>query len=738
MRDPDLTGLAVMIAATLAAAAAGSPAHAAVASLPEADLENITVYARRLTPVARVAATVTVLDQVQIERSLSADVKELVRYEPGLTVRNDPFRFGLDTFSVRGLGGNRVAVEIDGIPAAGGFAVGSYSDSGRSFIDLAFVDRIEFLRGPASSLYGSDAIGGIVAMSTLQPARLLDEGAGRYGVRTETGYANVDDGWHVAAIGAAAAGPGALLLGYVRREGNEPGTAANVDPDPRSYTSDSVLLKYRLDEVAGGPLTIAVEGGQVRQDTSVQAFLGVGRFAATTRLVGDDSVQRYRASVDQSLPASRWHDGLDWRVYLQGTETQQDTYETRRAVPPRTPPLQIDRQFSFDERTYGAEATVVDAVTAGHYKHDFVYGFEASRTRIDERRDGLQTNLTTGATTSTILGETLPVRDLPISDVTEIGLFAQDEFSPAGGRWTLVPALRVDYYDLNPRPDSIYEADNPSSTAVGLSDVSIAPKLGATYQFTDSLGAYVQYAHGFRSPPPEEVNIGLEIPLFNVRAIPNPDLKAEKSDGYEVGLRWRAPTVNVTASLYDNEYRDFIESKVNLGPDPATGVILFQSQNIARARIYGAELSVTLHGEALSAALDGWSGRLAAAWSRGTDLEQDAPLNSVDPASAVLGLRYDARSGRWGSELTLTAVEAKTEVDDTPIDLYQTGGYATLDWVANLDLGHGLSLNAGVFNLGNARYIEWADVRGRAANDPLVPYYTRPGRNASVTLHWAF
>jgi hemoglobin/transferrin/lactoferrin receptor protein len=737
-RRPSPNRLPVLIAATLAAAAAEQSAHAAVPAAPEAGLETITVYARRLTPVTRVAATVTVLDQVQIARELSSDMKELVRYEPGLTVRNDPFRFGLDTFSVRGLGGNRVAVEIDGIPAAGGFAVGSYSDTGRSFIDLAFVDRIEFLRGPASSLYGSDAIGGIVAMSTLQPATLLGDGAGTYGVRMESGYANVDDGWHVAAMGAAAAGPGALLLGYVRREGNEPKTAADVQPDPRSYTSDSALLEYRLDALAGGPLTFSLEGGQLRQDTSVQAFLGVGRFAATTRLVGDDSAQRYRVSVDQAMPAAGWYDGLDWRVYLQGTETQQDTYETRRAVPPRTPPTQTNRQFSFDERTYGAEATVVQALTAGQHRHDVVYGFEASRTRIDERRDGVQTNLVTGATTSTILGETLPVRDLPISDVTEIGVFAQDEFSPADGHWSLVPALRVDYYDLSPQSDALYEADNPSSTAVGLHDVSIAPKLGATYQFTDSLGGYLQYAHGFRSPPPEEVNIGLEIPLFNVRAVPNPDLKAEKSDGYEAGLRWRSPTLNVTASLYDNEYRDFIESKVNLGPDPATGVILFQSQNIARARIYGAELGVTLHGEALSPALEDWSGRLAAAWSRGTDLERDEPLNSVDPASAVLGLRYDAHSGRWGSELTLTLVAAKNDVNDTPVDLYQTDGYSTLDWVANLDLGHALTLNAGVFNLGNTRYIEWADVRGRAANDPLVPYYTRPGRNASVTLHWAF
>lgn len=730
--------LSRFVGALLAAASAGHGSQAASADAVNAEIDTVTVYARRLTPVTRVAAAVTVIDQARIERTLAADVKDLVRYEPGLTVRNDPFRFGLDTFSVRGLGGNRVAVEIDGIPAAGGFAVGSYSDTGRSFVDIAFIDRVEFLRGPASSLYGSDAIGGIVAMTTLVPSSLLSQASGTLGVRTEAGYGDVDHGWHVAALGAAQAGPGSLLLGYVRREGTSLDTAASVEPDPRDYASDSVIAKYRFDAVAGGPLTVAAEGGRVHQDTSVQAFLGVGRFATTTRLAGDDSVRRYRLSVDHALPAGGWYDGLDWRVYVQGVDTRQDSYETRNAVPPRTPPLQIDRQFSFDERAIGAEAIFVGARSAGRYRHDLAYGVEASQSRIDERRDGLQTNLTNGVSTSTILGEVLPVRDLPVSDVTEIGVFAQDEISSPQGRWTLVPALRVDYHDLAPRADATYREDNPSSTPVGLRDVSLAPKLGVTYQFSDELGGFFQYARGFRAPPPEEVNIGLEIPLFNVRAVPNPDLQAEKSDGFEVGLRWRTAAVSLTASVYDNEYRDFIESKVNLGPDPGTGATLFQSQNVAQARIYGAELSVTLRGEAISPALDGWSGRLAAAWMRGKDLVQHEPLNSVDPPSAVLGLRYDASSGRWGSELTLTAVEAKTSVDDTPVVLYETGGYATLDWVANVYLGRGLSLNAGVFNLTDTNYIEWTDVRGRAANDPLIPYYTRPGRNAAVTLHWAF
>jgi hemoglobin/transferrin/lactoferrin receptor protein len=77
-------------------------------------------------------------------------------------------------------------------------------------------------------------------------------------------------------------------------------------------------------------------------------------------------------------------------------------------------------------------------------------------------------------------------------------------------------------------------------------------------------------------------------------------------------------------------------------------------------------------------------------------------------------------------------------VDDSRAELYETDGYVTLDLLAHYDFRPGLRLNAGLFNLTDAEYIEWADARGRPASDPLVPYYTRPGRNASITLHWTF
>jgi len=737
-----LNRFGLLFTAVLAGSVASAGQPQGAYGTGDAELETVMVYARRLQPVTRVAATVTVIDQSDVQRTLASDVKQLVRYEPGLSVRSDPFRFGLDTFTVRGMTGNRVAVEIDGIPSAPGFAIGSYSDSGRAFVDLAFVQRVEVLRGPASSLYGSDAIGGVVAMTTLRPSSVL---SGREGTAlgTEAGYDTSDDGWHAAVIGAGRLGPAELLLGYVHRQGNEADTAADVTPDPRDYAADSLLATAQFETVPGGPLTITAEGGRLEQQTDVDAWEEQEgtRFANTVALRGDDSGARYRTSVAQDLDASRAYDSANWIAYWQGTDTRQDTFEQRKAVPavpprPPQPPVELDRRFRFEERVLGAEFTAVKSIEQGNTTHDLVYGFELSGTRLEEMRNGTQTNLETGATTKTILGETYPLRDFPNSDVVEAGLFAQDEIRFAGDRWSVIPALRVDYYDLSPKPDRLYREDNPRTPVVGLDDVSVSPKLGVARRFGDGLVAYFQYANGFRAPPPEDVNIGLDLPLLNVRAIPNPDLKPEKSNGYELGIRYDGGHLRFEAAGYYNDYDDFIESKVNLGADPDTGVIVFQSRNIARARIYGTEFSATARADEWLPALDGWTARLAAAWSKGDDLERDEPLNSVDPGSALLSIAYDAPSGAWRGELVTTAVAAKREVDRSRVDLYRTDSYLTLDLLGRVELGRGLWLDAGLFNLTDREYIQWADVRGRPVGDPLIPYYTQPGRSVAMTLHW--
>lgn len=724
----------------MSGAALALPALAATTPAGEDEIETVTVYALRPTPVARVAAAVTVIDQASIERALATDIKQLVRYEPGLVARRDPFRFGVDGISVRGLGGNRVRIEVDGISAASSFSVGAYANVGRSFIDLAFVERVEILRGPASSLYGSDAIGGIVAIRSIGPAALLESASQAVAARLAAGYQSEDQGWNASAIAAGRLGPGNWLMGYVHREGREMDTAAAVRPNPRQYQSDSVLLKYEIASFPGGPLGITAEGGRTRQETAVNAFIGTPpRFVYTTALDGKDWNQRQRYSVSQALDHVGVFGNLEWRLYGQDVDTRQDSYETRTAAPPRTPPLQIDRQFRLRERSAGFELSAVRSWRGGGIVHELVSGVEAERRRIDERRDGLQTNLLTGIPTNVILGETMPVRDLPVSDVSEIGLFAQDEMALGDSRWRLIPALRLDYYALQPRVDLIYHGSSAGRGPASLHDVSFTPKLGLSYRITESASAFFQYARGFRAPPPGDVNFGFQVLLLNYEAVPNPDLRPERSDGYELGMRWHSPLLEWHASLYYNDYRDFIESKINLGADPLTGMTQFQSRNVEAARIWGGEGGLVLRADPDASRLAGWSGRLGGSWARGRDVTRSQPLNSVGPASAVIALRFDASSGSWGSELVTTSVAAKRDIDHSRARLHATPAYTTIDWRFNLRFGSsGLLLDAGIANIGNRSYIEWEDIRGRAQDDPLVPYYTRPARSYSLGLRWEY
>ncbi len=265
------------------------------------ELETIYVYGRVPVPEPRVAASVVSFDAASIAAELVGDARDLVRYTPGLAVRNDPHRFGLDSFAIRGLGGNRVAVEVDGMPAAPGFAVGSYSDSGRSFVDTALIERVEILRGPASALYGSDAIAGVVSARTVDAARLL--GGADTALSLRSGYTGADGGWNAALLGAARVGAVDGFVGYVRREGQELDSAADdIEPNPRDYASDALLLKLEAAGVPGGPLRLWLYAQQIQQQTSVDSYLLTpGRFANTTELLGDDRQDLQRATLTQTI-----------------------------------------------------------------------------------------------------------------------------------------------------------------------------------------------------------------------------------------------------------------------------------------------------------------------------------------------------------------------------------------------------------------------------------------------------
>ena len=69
--------------------------------------------------------------------------------------------------------------------------------------------------------------------------------------------------------------------------------------------------------------------------------------------------------------------------------------------------------------------------------------------------------------------------------------------------------------------------------------------------------------------------------LLNYEVRPNPDLRPERSHGFEAGWRWQDEGLRASVTAYRNRYRDLIESRANLGIDPVSGATIFQSVNRA-------------------------------------------------------------------------------------------------------------------------------------------------------------
>jgi hemoglobin/transferrin/lactoferrin receptor protein len=714
----------------LSAALSSAFAAEADRGTTERFLEEVIVVAARLPrPVQDVVGTVDVVTHEELSESLAMRTADVVRYIPGVSVTQDGTRFGDSGFTIRGLSGNRVVYLIDGIPVADQFDVGDFSDATQDYLVPDAIARIEVLRGPASALFGSDALGGVVAVLTRDPEDFLDGAPLR--VATSATYSGADDSGMINASLAAAAESVGGVLHVSRLDGHEIDSAAGGPEDAIDRTRDSALAKLNWTLANGDRLRVRADAYRDEVASEIETVLGFGRrYINTTSLEGDDSRRRSTAALgyDFERDATLMRAGrLD--LYFANTSVEQRTDELREIA---APPLAIEREFHYDQELWGALADFEGRFEIGATRHRFGWGFSYDERRIDEYRDGLETNLLTGASTSNLLGEDMPVRDFPDSKVRELGVYVHDEMDV--GRATLIPGLRFDAYEMDAEADAMYSADNPNTPVVDADQSSWSPKLGMLFRLSDGWTAFAQYAHGFRAAPFEDVNIGLDIPRFNFRAIPNPDLKPESSDGLELGLRFGSGWLGLSTSVFGAKYDDFIESRVNLGPDPATGVLIFQSQNIAEARVYGAEFK-------LEADLERWAKGLsvaaAANWTRGENADNDQPLNSVDPPEAVLRVAWAPRASMRFALMT-TLVAAQDRVDESTADLFTPGSYVTIDTLATFEPLRNVRIDLGVFNLLDETYWQWSTVRTRPENDPMIGALSAPGRYGSASVRVAF
>ncbi len=679
--------------------------------------------ARMSRAVEDVVGRVDVIQRDDLVEQMTVDMSDLVRYTPGVSVETADTRFGASGFTVRGLGGNRVTSLIDGVPVPDQFHVGAFSNSSQDFLTPDTISRIEILHGPASTLYGSDALGGVVAILTRDAEEFLGS-ANRY-LGASGIYSGRDNSITTTGSAALRSGKYTALIHLGSRNGHEVDAKGASLLDSLDRERKNLMAKFGVDLGPGQSLVIKAEKFDDHVKSDIRGVLGYGRrYANTTSLAGDDERKRDSLSVAYNFETDyAWLNRGTAVLYRQNLNVDQHTSEARDLL---NPAVFIQRNFSYKVRATGMTLDLESRVSWGDVDHLLGWGLSYSDTYIREQRDGQITDLFSGISSNVLIGETMPVRDFPLSTVKEAAAYLYDEISI--GNISVIPGLRIELYDLGTRQDQVFSEDNPDSSIVDVTETSFAPKLGLLWKFRPGQSIYAQYSHGFRAPPFEDVNIGFDIPRFNFRAIPNPDLKSETSDALELGIRMSTPIVRWNIAFFGARYKNLIESKINLGRDE-NGTLLFQSRNVDKARLVGVEASVNVN---LEQWISGTQFNLAGNWTRGTNEVLDEPLASVDPAELVSILSWRPNE-KIQFAISNTIVLKKSRMNEAEANLFRAPGFTVTDLRASFEAGSGLRFDVGVFNVMNKKYWRWSSVRNRTADDPLITQLADPGRYVSVS-----
>ena len=710
--------------------------------------EIITVVGSRTErSLDQVAATVSVIDAAQIEEEMARDIADLIRFEPGVAVSGTGSRFGLGGFNIRGIEGNRVLTIVDGIRVADEFSFGPFLSARRDYVDVDSLARAEIARGPISSLYGSDALGGVVAFTTKSPRDYLKDNNTHIGVKA--GYSSVDSSTVGTFTAAAGNNRTSLLLLYTARRGDETETAGGIsgfgpsreEADPQSVDVNNIVAKLSWNIADSHNLTFSIDSYENTTETKVFSDYGtISRGTLVNTRDADDEKQRDRYSINYSYDGDfTLFDRASITVYSQESETTQVTTELR------TPPSRINqirtRESIFDQEINGAIAQADKLFSVGKTSHLLIYGVDYYETDNESLRDGGTVDAAAGNPVFEFFP--LPTRDFPPTEVTQLAFFIQDEIELLNGRLLISPGIRYDDFDADATADAIYLSGNPGSPApVDFDDDEVTAKIGAVYRFNEKYSIYARYSEGFRAPPYDDVNVGFTNFIGGYKTISNPNLVSETSEGWELGLRIQGDLGFVAINAYSNDYDDFIESLAispqfapTFGIDPSDGLLTFQSINVDEVEIEGIELSALIDLGAANPSLEGFSVKAAIAYADGENKTNDEPLNSVEPLTAVFGLGYDSPDDRWGANLVWTLVEGK---DDSDIDANNpriaTSGYGLLDLFGYYRFNDKTSINIGVFNLSDKDYLRWADTISIGAD--ASRRFTQSGVNASVTLRF--
>jgi vitamin B12 transporter len=307
----------------LAASLSCSLFLAAPASADDAatDLDQVVVTATRTAQTQdQTLAAITVIDRAEIERLQPASLPDLLTGRPGISIANNGGPGKSTSVFMRGTESDHVLVLVDGIK------IGSATSGGASLQDIPVeqIERIEIVRGPFSSLYGSEALGGVIQIFTRRPNGTFSPSAS-----AAVGSQNLQRfaaGVSGRAKDAEHGGWYAINAAHENTDGiNAYRGPRNFDPDKDGYRNNSLTLQggYRFSEQWDADLrAFRAEGnneydGSVNNeaDTVQQVIGGRVRYAPRDRL-------KFTASLGSSADLSE--------NFLNGVYSS--TFDTRREL----------------------------------------------------------------------------------------------------------------------------------------------------------------------------------------------------------------------------------------------------------------------------------------------------------------------------------------------------------------------------------------------------------------------
>ena len=721
--------LAAIFGIALAAPAAGQESND--------QLEELIVNATRLPrTIEDIAGTVSVMTAEDMERELAEDLDDLVRFQPGVSI-STATRGGHEGFSIRGIGGNRVLTVLDGIRSNDIYHAGP-SSYGRDNIDTDNIKTVELIRGPASALYGADAIGGAVILTSKEPGDYLEGDRAAFNFRASA--ADADAQYRGGFTAASQLGDVGLMAQYTHRQFAEHEVNGPGSLNPQDGRSDSLLLQLHWDVSPDQQLRFSMDNFVDEIETQLESDIG----RSVSSSLGLDDAERLRVGMRYQWQAGlALFDDLELDLNQQDTDASQYTEQTRTSysfLDPRNPrtyrgtSARRETTFDFNQQTSAVNLNLRKTVTTASLTHSLAYGANLEETDTQRPRHRCDEELATGQTTCRISAypfappEVFPNKTIPDTSTARSGIYLQDEMVFGESGLTLIPGARYDRYRMKAMPDPSLDGTGQVSgygfPVESIDEGAVSLSLGVLYDINANWSMFGQYAEGYRPPNFAEANQSFVNLGYRYATVPNPELSAENSKGLEFGLRASFPNASLSFAAYRNRYTNFIEDAF---AGMRGSISLFQNRNIGEVKIRGAEFNARFFLN------EQWQARTALAYARGDNLSASTPVDSVDPLTLVAGLRFDAPSGRWGGELLLTAVGKKDRVS-TP-DRVTADGYSVVDVVGNYDFSESVRLRFGVFNVFDELYARWINISSlNAESTTAIENAQQPGMNFRIGL----